>query len=313
MAIKRKGIIVVAGFLTVTAAAVSSHYLVADRSNSGTASAAAAVNGQQAAAAAAQSQAHAAQKAARPAEQQSIPAGQPDAVPISGPQVIRTGTVDLSVSRSRLTDVYDTASNDAAAVGGYVASSSTSGTSGDDPSATLVLRIPSASFQTVANELGALGKVVSESTNGQDVTGTVINIDARIANLTAEESALRQLINRAGTIPQILTVENQLFGVEQQIEELSGQQSSLANQVTYGTLTVNLSAIVPPVRPTPPKAPQNAFAQGARLALHNTAASLHDIAIAVGAAFPVLVVVALFLAGFGLARRRKRPAAEGAK
>jgi hypothetical protein len=285
-------------------------------SPSAAASASAAINGQQAATAASQTEALSAEQEAQKATATgagSTSQGQPDAVPVTQPQVIRTGAVDLRVSGKRLNNVYDSASNDAAAVGGYVESSSTSVASSDSPSAMLVLRIPSASFQKVVGEIAGIGKVLSESTQGQDVTGTIINIDARIANLTAEESALRKLIGQAGTIPHILTVENQLFGVEEQIEELSGQQSSLANQVTYGTLSINLAATAAaPAKVTTPK-PQNAFSQGAKLALHNTAASLHGIAIAVGAAFPALIVAALALVGFGLARRRRRPAVEAAK
>lgn len=306
---KHKKIIVVTASLAAAAAAASIPALLGRASPpTATASATAAINGQQGATAAAQRKALVAQAAFG-----STPAGQPDAVPISQPQVIRTGSVNLTVPDKGLTEVYNTVGNDTAAAGGYVESSSTSGTTGAVPSAMLVLRVPSASFERVVNEIAGLGKVDSESTKGQDVTGTVINIDARIANLTAEEAALRQLINRAGTIPQILTVENQLFGVEQQIEELSGQQTSLANQVTYGTLTVSLSAPAVPITPAKPKVPQNAATEGAKLALHNTAASLHGIAIAVGAAFPALVVLALILIGLGVVRRRRRPAVEGAK
>jgi hypothetical protein len=224
------------------------------------------------------------------------------------PHIIKTGTISLRVPTNRLTSVYNTASDDAASVGGYVESSSTAGKLTGTPTATLRLRIPSVSFARVVGEVAGLGKVLSESTQGADVSGTIVNIDARIANLAAEEKALRQLINQAGSIPQILTVENQLFGVEGQIEQLSGEQSALADQVSLATLSVSLTSRPAPINKSAPKPVVNAFAQGARLALHNTAASLHGIAIAVGATFPALVLVALALAGVSLYRRRRQSA-----
>lgn len=245
--------------------------------------------------------------AAAPVHAASSNAGQLTDVPVVQPRVIRTGTLDLRVSGKQLTNVFDTAGNDAASAGGYVQSSSTSGSSGDNPSANLVLRVPSTEFEKLVGEIAGLGKVLSESTQGQDVTGAIININARIANLTAEETSLRQLITQAGSIPQILNVEDQLFGVEQQIEELSGQQTSLANQVAYGTLTVQLSATAVAKAPAKGKAAVNAFTQGAKLAVHNTAASLHGIAIAIGAAFPALLLLAIAGAVVAVTRRRKRP------
>lgn len=231
---------------------------------------------------------------------------QQDSVPILAPHIIRTGSIYLRVPSNRLTSVYNVAANDAASVGGYVESSSTAGTSTGAPSATLRLRIPSGSFTKVVGEIAGLGKVLSESTQGADVTGAIVNIDARIANLEAEQNSLRALIKQAGTIPQILTVENQLFGVEGQIEQLSGQQSALADQVSFATLSVDLSARPAPAKKPAPKPVVNAFTQGAKLALHNTAASLHGISLAVGAAFPVLLLAALVLGGMLLYRRRKR-------
>jgi hypothetical protein len=233
---------------------------------------------------------------------------QTDGVPLLAPQIIKTGTVDLRVPANRLTSVYNTASNDAAEVGGYVDSSSTAGTLSGSPSATLRLRIPSASFARVVGEVAGLGKVLSESTQGDDVTGAIVNLDARIANLVAEEKSLRQLINQAGSIPQILTVENQLFSVEGQIEQLSGEQSAMADQVSFATLSVNLTAAPAPIKKAKPQAVVNAFTQGAKLALHNSAASLHGIAIAAGAAFPALVLGALALVGVAFYRRRRRSA-----
>jgi hypothetical protein len=239
------------------------------------------------------------------AEALAAPAGQPAAVTVAEADVIRTGSLDIEVGRKDLQKAFDAAGEDAASLGGYVASSTSGSVASTSPSASLVLRVPSASFLQLVDGVGGLGKIESEALQGTDVTGQVIDVAARIANLQAEQLALRQLISRTGSIPEILQVEDQLFAVEQQIEELSAQQSSLANQVTYATLSVELAVVPPPVVKPRPKAPVNAVLHGARAALHNTAASLHGIALAVGEAFPAILLVGVAAGLLALFRRRR--------
>jgi hypothetical protein len=235
----------------------------------------------------------------------AAPSGQPAAVSVAQADVIRTGSLDVEVGRKALQKAFGAASQDAASLGGFVASSTSGSATSTSPSASLVLRVPSSSFLQLVAAVGGLGKIESEALQGTDVTGQVIDVAARITNLQAEQLALRQLIGRAGSIPEILQVEDQLFGVEQQIEELTAQQSSLANQVTYATLNVILAvAPAPPVKARP-KAPVNAVVRGARSALHNTAASLHGIALGLGDAFPAILLAAAGVAVFAFMRRRR--------
>ena len=224
--------------------------------------------------------------------------------PVLQPDIIRTGTVSLIVSQSRIMHAFDQASADAASEGGFVASSTSDWSGTPKPSASLEIRVPGSRFGSLIGEIDGLGKVQSQQLQGQDVTGQVVNLGARIANLQSEQVALRQLMSRAGTIPDILQVENQLFSVEQQIEVLTAEQSSLVGQVTYATVDVELSATAVPAKPKPKPAPVNAAVHAGHLAVHNTAAALHAVAIAIGAAFPALVVALAVLVVLGLRRRR---------
>jgi hypothetical protein len=240
------------------------------------------------------------------------PSGQPAAVTVSQADVIRTGSLDLQVGRKGLQAAFNAASQDAARLGGFVASSTNGSAPSSAPSASLALRVPSTSFLQLVQVVGGLGKIESEALQGTDVTAQVIDVAARITNLQAEQAALRLLIGKAGSIAEILQVEDQLFSVEQQIEELTAQQSSLANQVTYATLNVNVAvAPLAPVKPRP-KAPVNAAVRASRTALHNTAASIHGVVIALGEAFPAIFLVGLGAAIFGWTRRRRGSGAPAA-
>jgi hypothetical protein len=223
-------------------------------------------------------------------------------VPATGADIIRTGSMALSVRKGHLLDVFDAVTSDAVGEGGFVADSSTASQNRQAPSASLVVRVPSQRFTQLMLEVSALGKVQSQQVQGQDVTGQLVNLVARITNLQAEQQALRKLVLAAGSVPNILRVQNELFTVESEIEQLSAQQSLLDNQTAYGTLTVNLVA---PAVPLGKKSrPENTLSRGVKLAWHNLAVAARGIVLGVGWAFPLLIVAALGFLFWRIRRRR---------
>jgi Ca-activated chloride channel family protein len=161
--------------------------------------------------------------------------------------------------------------------------------------------VPSNEFSKLVDEVSDDGHAVSEHINGQDVTGETINLRARIANLTAEESSLRSLMSRAGSIASILDVQDQLFTVEGEIEQLTAQASTLVNQATFATLDVSLHGAAAAAHHA---ARSGAIARAISLAGRNTVAMVRGVVLAVGWAFPAAVVA--FLAGGVLWVRRRR-------
>ena len=126
-------------------------------------------------------------------------------------------------------------------MGGNVSQSSSSGEK-DSAVATVEYRVPVARWDDALAAIRALGtRVISEQTNSTDATAQVIDLDARISNLQATQSALQSIMARASAIPDVLAVEQQLSSTEGQIEELSAQQALLKNQAAMSTLTVSFS------------------------------------------------------------------------
>ena len=79
---------------------------------------------------------------------------------------------------------------------------------------------------------------MSAKTGSSEVTGQVLDLGARIANLRATEQALQAIMAKATKISDILEVQNQLTGVQGQIEQLSTQEAHLRDQASLATLTV---------------------------------------------------------------------------
>ncbi|HEV8065159.1 MAG TPA: DUF4349 domain-containing protein, partial [Acidimicrobiales bacterium] len=137
--------------------------------------------------------------------------------------IVRTGSVTLGVSAKHVVDVFDDISTDVDNLGGYVQSSSST-SANDAGGASLVVRVPSARFGSLVTELDSLGRVEGQSENGNDVTGESIDLQAQLENLKSEEAALRALVAKATSVSAILEVQNQLFGVEGDIQQLTAQE-----------------------------------------------------------------------------------------
>jgi len=231
------------------------------------------------------------------------------AVDPAGPRIIRTGEMQLEVSKGGLTTAFDRVSSIATAKSGFVADSNLSaaaGTEGANRSGRLVLRVPGDRLDAVLAEIGPLGKVLSTQLKGEDVSGQLVDLGARIKTLSAEEDALRTLVGKANTVGEVLQVQRSLFDVRQQIEQLTAQQDGLTGAVAYATLTVGLREPIPGTAPDKPTDDPSVVVRSWQLAGDNTVAVLSAIALTLGATSPLWVpcLVAGLVAWMIVRRRR---------
>ena len=87
---------------------------------------------------------------------------------------------------------------------------------------------------------GQTTKVVTEQTQAVEVTGQVIDLEARIRNLRASETALQAIAAKAIKISDVLDVQAQLTDVRGQIEELTAQLTDVTDRAELATLTRDL-------------------------------------------------------------------------
>jgi hypothetical protein len=177
----------------------------------------------------------------------------------NGAKIVKTADLTVSIAKGKFTGAFAEASRIATANGGFVVSSSTSTTGFpgnpiplDDTSAQpassdsraragqLTIRVPAEKFDATRAALSGLGDVDNETINGQDVTSQLVDLGARITSLKAEEQAFQTLLGKATAIGDVLQIQDQLFNVRTQIEELQAQQASLDDQATFSTITVSM-------------------------------------------------------------------------
>lgn len=156
-------------------------------------------------------------------------------------KIVRTGSLQLTVD-----DVPKalTAARDAiGGLGGYIGASQQQ-RDNDQVVASVTYRIPVARWEDALSALRALGTEIGEQTGSTEVTGQIVDLDARIRNLKASETALVGYAQNAPKVSDLLEIESRLTDTRGEIERLTAQQAQLQDQSAMATLTVTFGTEV---------------------------------------------------------------------
>ncbi len=184
-------------------------------------------------------------------------------VPIDQSKIVRTGSVELEVEN--LDEALVKAHAAVTGLGGYIgASQQTSGP--ERQVASITYRIPAGDWDEAVIALKKLGELVTERTDATEVGGQIVDLEARIRNLTASEERVRGYMGDAQDVDVLLQLESRLTDIRGQIEALEAQRVHLEDQAAYGTLTVLWTVPVVSLQPTPVPSPEPAWNPGAEVA-----------------------------------------------
>lgn len=175
---------------------------------------------------------------------------------ISGRMVIKNGNVSIKVSNvdNAINEIRKMAENS----GGYVENShinnipdsyveiSRGGSLVRETTtkhASITIRVPAKSFEGMFNTVKGLGKLVSESTSGSDITAQYRDTYTRAENLKIQEKSLQQLMSKAKTVDEILKIETEINRVRTEIDLLSGDLKRWDDLVQLSTIYINLTEV----------------------------------------------------------------------
>jgi Domain of unknown function (DUF4349) len=159
---------------------------------------------------------------------------------VAGPHddalIVRTAQLGLQVAD--VDAALSKAQQAVGGLGGYIGASTRS-LQDDQPVATVTYRVPVERWDEALTALRGLAtKVLSEQTDAMEVTAQAVDLDARIKNLRATETALQGVLEKAVKIPDILEVQAQLSQTREQIEQLVAQRAELGDRAALGTVQV---------------------------------------------------------------------------
>lgn len=223
--------------------------------------------------------------------------------------IIRTGTISLTV------DSYENASDRVASLardqGGYVTTSAQA-TNGDGnrtwTSGRIIIRVPSDSFAGSFESIQTFGDVEESTTDTQDVTEQLVDIEARLETLRAERDRLRELYEEANDTETVLGVSEELSDVQTEIERLTARKRNLENRVAYSTITVELRE-QPPETPTPTPSPGYAdtgLGDAFFSSVDGVVTTVKAFGVTVAYALPYLLAFGLPLGAVGFVALRRR-------
>lgn len=250
------------------------------------------------------------------AQSSSAFAGKAEIAPNSGattavvpgaPRVVQTADLRVKVAEGGFGPAFDRVASLAAANGGFV-SSSTTATNDDARSGELTVRVPADRFDAVRQALGGLGEVESQAIRGEDVSGQLVDHEARLKSLQAQEDALRVLTGQAKAVGEVLQVQSSLFSVRQQIEQLKAQKANLEQATSLATLQLSLyePGALAVVRPD---GDEPSLARSFEQAVDGMVAVVGGMIVVVGYMVPVAALGFFGWAGARVLRRRPVPQA----
>lgn len=192
--------------------------------------------------------------------------------------------------------------------GEVTASETASDGEGETTFAHLVLRVPAESFAQASADLEKIGTLRESTTDTDDATTQVADVDARVKVQRASIDRIRTLLSAAKDIGDVVRIESELSRREADLDSLLAQQAYLADQTSRSTITVDISRTG-----EGPAEDRDGFIGGLQRGWDGLVGFTSGALLVVGVLVPWLPLVALVaaLAWWGVRRLRpRRPARE---
>ncbi|HEX8672740.1 MAG TPA: DUF4349 domain-containing protein [Longimicrobium sp.] len=169
---------------------------------------------------------------------EAAPASAPGDAPRQAPQgerlLVRRAELELSAHQPdslapRVAEIIRVA-------GGFVASSVVE----EGHRLRMSLRVPSPALEPTLAAISALAEVERREMSAVDVTEQVFDLEARLRNTTAVRDRLRQHLQRAAGVGDIIEVERELGRVQAEVEVLEGRLKRIREEAALSQITLEV-------------------------------------------------------------------------
>lgn len=177
--------------------------------------------------------------------------------------------------------------------------------------ANITARIPATKLDEFTKTVGEIGNITYESESVEDVTLKYVDLSSHKKMLVAEQERLMELLENAGSMEDIITIESRLSEVRYQIESMESQLRTFDNQVDYSTVHINVEE-VERYTPQPEKSTWERIKSGFAENVYRVTNGIKNFAIEFVIAIPIMllwcvgIAVAVLLVRVILKKRRKK-------
>jgi|TARA_B100001094_G_scaffold65907_1_gene61996 hypothetical protein len=157
-----------------------------------------------------------------------------------GDYIIKTAYASTDVSSSNFNSTIKSVENMVESYGGNISNTYLSTNYQGLQSYSLTINIPAEDFEDFLSGVEELSSFTNISSNANDVTRYVVDIDSRLKSLYSEKEALQDIKDEATSTSDKLQVQSQLRYINQDIEMLQGQKEFYENSTSFSKLTLEI-------------------------------------------------------------------------
>lgn len=131
-------------------------------------------------------------------------------------------------------------------IGGYIESSSVSGNSyryEGNRYADFTVRVPSDKSDTFTAFVSENSTVTSKEISTEDVTLSYVDMESRVSALETEKTALENLLAKAESLDDIITIQERLTDVIYEIESYQSKLRTYDNLIEYTTISIRINEV----------------------------------------------------------------------
>ena len=157
-----------------------------------------------------------------------------------GSRIIRSADISLDVKS--LEEFADNLRKEVKSYGGYLESMDVNAYDSDYSESRygyFTVRIPSDKLDDFLNIVKDEGTVTAKSESAEDVTLQYVDVEARISTYEAERDSLMELLDKATTLKDILTLRDEIAEVNYELDSLQRQLKAMQNKISYSTVNIN--------------------------------------------------------------------------
>jgi hypothetical protein len=216
---------------------------------------------------------------------------------------------DITIRVDDVEKAADQVSAMATTLGGHVDSEKRN-TGTQNASASITIRVPSKDFSAAFERLAGMGKEQNRSSNVEDVTEAVVDLDTRITSKKAQLEATRRLYAQAPTFTDVVNLGREVAQQEADLAALEAKKRRVDDLVALSTITVLL---IGPNTDIPVEKTNPGFLDGLKAGWDAFLTSVRVLLVVTGWLLPFLAVIAIpviILVWFSRRRGRTRHSGE---
>lgn len=163
----------------------------------------------------------------------------------TGRKLIRT--FDINIQTKEFDQVVTGVQKKVQELGGYIEQSSLdSGStyySNYNRHSNMTVRVPSDKVDGFIESVKETANVTNISESAEDITLRYVDVESRKIALETERDRLLELLEKAETVEEIITIESRLSEVRYQLESYTSTLRTYDNQVDYSTVYLNIREV----------------------------------------------------------------------